>query len=322
LLLVSSDLESVDIKVIDFGTSRHFEPNKKMDQKFGTPYYIAPEVLKKDYNEKCDVWSCGVILYILLCGYPPFAGRSDEVILDKVSKGIYNFDGPEWPKISQEAKSLIKKMLTYDPAARISSDEALNDPWVQTMSKRNSIARPLAIDALNNLREFNSEQKLQAAVLTYIASQLSSSQEKDKLKDIFTSFDKNNDGQLSRDELIIGYTELLGNKDLAEVEVDSILDKVDTNKNGMVDYTEFIVANINTNEALSRDKLQAAFNLFDIDGNGQITMDEIKRVFSANDQADENMWAEIIREVDEDGDNQISFEEFKNMMLKFYLKSQ
>lgn len=104
MLLVSSDIDSVDIKVIDFGTSRHFEPNKKMDQKFGTvnflpnipqPYYIAPEVLKKDYTEKCDVWSCGVILYILLCGYPPFAGRSDEVILDKVSKGIYNFDGTQ-----------------------------------------------------------------------------------------------------------------------------------------------------------------------------------------------------------------------------------
>lgn len=74
-----------DIKVIDFGTSRVYDPTKKMNQKFGTPYYIAPEVLKKNYSEKCDIWSCGVILYILLCGFPPFNGMDDDAIMKRIS---------------------------------------------------------------------------------------------------------------------------------------------------------------------------------------------------------------------------------------------
>jgi serine/threonine protein kinase len=81
LLIDSADGDNPKIKIIDFGTSQTFDPAKKMDQKFGTPYYIAPEVLNKSYGEKCDVWSCGVIMYILLCGYPPFNGNNDKEII-------------------------------------------------------------------------------------------------------------------------------------------------------------------------------------------------------------------------------------------------
>jgi calcium-dependent protein kinase len=77
-LLLDKTAENPRVTIIDFGTSGVFDPNKKMSQKYGTPYYIAPEVLKKSYNQKCDLWSCGVILYILLCGYPPFNGSKDE----------------------------------------------------------------------------------------------------------------------------------------------------------------------------------------------------------------------------------------------------
>ena len=94
--LLFESANSQSIKLIDFGTSQVFDPHVPMKERFGTPYYIAPEVLVGQYNEKCDVWSCGVILYVLLCGNVPFDGASDHDILANVSKGLYRISGPVW----------------------------------------------------------------------------------------------------------------------------------------------------------------------------------------------------------------------------------
>lgn len=102
-----------------------------MNQIFGTAYYIAPEVLKGDYNEKCDLWSIGVILYILLSGKPPFDGNDDKEIVNSVRIGTYSLSGPEWKNISSEAKDLIKRMLEYEVGKRISAEQALNHPWIK-----------------------------------------------------------------------------------------------------------------------------------------------------------------------------------------------
>lgn len=129
-ILLDSKAATNTIKVIDFGASQKFDPAKKMNQIYGTAYYIAPEILKSDYNEKCDVWSVGVILFILLSGRPPFGGDNDKEILDAVKQGVFSFAGPEWKSISADAKDLIKLMLTYDPSLRISAERALNHIWI------------------------------------------------------------------------------------------------------------------------------------------------------------------------------------------------
>lgn len=99
-----------------------FDPSAKMHQTYGTPYYIAPEILAGEYTEKCDIWSCGVILYILLCGRPPFDGDNDDQILENVSKGIYKVSGPIWSRVSAEGIDLVKKMLNFDQYKRISAN--------------------------------------------------------------------------------------------------------------------------------------------------------------------------------------------------------
>ena len=103
--------EEINIKIIDFGTCNFIEKNSKLSLKVGSPYYIAPEVLKREYDQECDIWSCGVILYVLLVGYPPFSGNSTEDLLKKVSKGVYSMEGVYWSNVSKEAKTLVKQML-------------------------------------------------------------------------------------------------------------------------------------------------------------------------------------------------------------------
>ena len=111
-------------------------------------------MLKKKYDEKCDIWSCGVILYILLCGFPPFNGENDKEIMERVAKGSYSFDFDEWKQISGEAKQFIKKMLEYDPVKRYNAEQAINDPWIKKYSGKNIVDIPLMENALRNMTNF------------------------------------------------------------------------------------------------------------------------------------------------------------------------
>lgn len=131
---MSRDVKDPKITIIDFGTSGIFDRNEKMCQKFGTPYYIAPEVLENKYDEKCDLWSIGVILYILLCGYPPFNGATDDMIIQKVKSGKYRVDDDEWQTISDDAIDLVSKLLEYNPSKRINAAEALQHKWIMEKS--------------------------------------------------------------------------------------------------------------------------------------------------------------------------------------------
>lgn len=152
--IVYENKESDIIKIIDFGTSKIFQQNEKMHQKFGTLVYAAPEVLKGSYTEKCDIWSCGVILYILLCGYPPFKGKNEDDLMALIEKGLYNFDGFEWKQVSIEAKTLIGKMLLYNPHLRPSAEECLNDAWLKKALIPLECGKQNLEKALVNLKNF------------------------------------------------------------------------------------------------------------------------------------------------------------------------
>jgi len=128
-----------------------------MNQVLGTPYYIAPEVLRKKYNEKCDVWSLGVILYILLCGYPPFYGKSDKSIMKKVLKGKYAFEGYEWDIISEDAKSLIRAMLVVDPDNRLSASDCLQHTWIKSGAALTPVDTARLKNILMNMKGFRAQ---------------------------------------------------------------------------------------------------------------------------------------------------------------------
>jgi len=151
----------INIKVIDFGTALFVPPNKKLVGVLGTPYYIAPEVIRGNYNEKCDIWSIGVILYILLSGHAPFNGSNEKEIMDKVKKGKYAFkskffcmiEGVIWKNVSEEAVDLIKRMLTYDPEKRISAEQAYKHKWFEGRGF-NTLSPERTQELISNINEF------------------------------------------------------------------------------------------------------------------------------------------------------------------------
>lgn len=300
------------IKIIDFGTAQEYKrgSKKKMEERYGTPYYIAPDVLNKSYNEKCDIWSLGVILYILLVGYPPFNGSDDKKIIDAVKKGKYTLDEPEWDDVSEEAVDLVKKCLTYDPDKRISASDALDHAWFKKFAKADKVKKSLASRALGNLRSFRAEQKLKQATLAYIVQQCLTKEETDKMEEIFASMDKNNDGMLSKEEIRDGYEEHFGIP-IDEEEIERMFKVIDVDGSGAIDYSEFLMATMSEQQLLSKDKLKRAFKMFDKDGSGTISKEEIKEALG---RIDEEMAEKMISEVDIDNDGEISFEEFEKMM--------
>lgn len=153
LLLDDSD-DSTHVTIIDFGYAGYFTPGDKLHTRYGASYYIAPEVIKKSYDNGCDIWSCGVILYIMLCGYPPFNGPSDKKIIEAVLAGQYSLDEPEWHTVSDEAKDLICKMLCYNPEQRITARDALCHQWIKKNSQVDSVTAELANRTIKNFQAF------------------------------------------------------------------------------------------------------------------------------------------------------------------------
>lgn len=313
------DNEYFNIKIIDFGTCEILM-NSKLNEQIGTSFYIAPEVLRNSYNEKCDLWSCGVILFILLCGSPPFYGQTEDEIFRKILQCNYTFKSKVWNKVSQEAKNLVMKLLTLDPDKRLSAKEAMDDIWFKHNDTTKLLQGKLNQDNLNNviknISEFNAEQKLQQATLAYLVHNILPQDEIQDIKEIFFAFDKNGDGRLSKEELESGLSVLKKkpNSNL-KASIDGIMHTLDTDNNGYVEFEEFVRASIDKEKLISETNLKMAFNVFDRDKNGTISAAELKFMLGdTNVNAKDEVWKEMINQIDLNGDGQISFNEFKEMM--------
>jgi calcium-dependent protein kinase len=314
----------LQVKLIDFGTAKIFEKGHQENKYVGSSYYMAPEIIKRKYDEKCDLWSIGVILYILLTGRPPFDGNDDEEILLNVKKGVYDKYSYPYPLLSANAKNLIDKLLQYDPKKRISAEQALEHPWFKSAEfkkkdKVNTIPLELAKELIHNMTKYRSDNMLKCAVIAYLVHHITNTEECFEASKLFIKIDLNYDGKIEKHELIQGFIKYWGiSKEEAEEKVELIFANIDTDFNGFIEYEEFVRAAVNSSIFMSKNYLKFAFNYFDRDSSGDITFEEIKKRFTqnaknTNKKVDKEL-KEIFDSIDINGDGSISFGEFCKMM--------
>ncbi|KAB1203614.1 Calcium-dependent protein kinase 29 [Morella rubra] len=348
-LLVSKD-ENSPIKAIDFGLSVFIEEGLlpygytlSVQDIVGSAYYVAPEVLRRRYGKEIDVWSAGVILYILLSGVPPFWAETEKGIFNAILEGNLDLQSSPWPSISTVAKDLIKKMLTVDPKKRITAADALGEymtlsnsrivlllltsthltvnviwimlkpehPWLKEDGEAPD--RPIDSAVLIRMKQFRAMNKLKKLALKVIAENLSEEEIKG-LKHMFSNIDTDNSGTITLEELKIGLSRL-GSK-LSEAEIKQLMDAADVDKNGTIDYIEFITATMHRHRLDKDENLYKAFRHFDQDDSGFITRDELRQAMTQYGMGDEATIDEVIKDVDTDKDGRINYDEFVAMMKK------
>jgi calcium-dependent protein kinase len=307
--LFETKREESGIKVIDFGLANRYDLlNNEMHTVVGTPYYVAPEVLRQNYGKECDLWSLGVIMYAILAGFPPFNGASDQEIKRKILKGDYHFNHAELESVSKEAKALIKSLLSLEAAKRISAAEALNHPWFAPVLSR--VATPLDVAVARRIKAFRSGGKLRREALKVIC-QFLTNEEIRPLIGYFRSMDKGHIGFIVPEDMEAAVREAdpEGGFDLR-----GTLQGLDLFE-GLITYSDYLIMTINPEAYLNEEVLHAAFNHFDTKETGFITLEDVRKVFTSSGKVvlDDEIHR-LMAEYDFNNDGKLDFDELSKMM--------
>jgi calcium-dependent protein kinase len=280
----------------------------------GSSYYIAPEVFLRKYNKECDLWSAGVILYMLIVGSPPFCGENDKKVFSNIKTGIFDKNDKRWINASNEVKDLICKLLVYEPKKRLTANEALQHLWFQKTNSNilfYNIPKYEIMQCIENILSYNIKSKFEEIVLAYIVHNLPKKKEKKTAIKLFKLVNTNGDGKLQKNELKNTLLNFVSEEYL--INFDNIFNLLDGDNHGYIEYDEFLRAALDKKTILTEDNIKYAFNFFDKENNGFITKEEIKLFFL--NHIDQILFNQIFDEIDTNKDGKIDFQEFKNMMV-------
>ena len=323
VLFLTKDKNS-PIKLIDFGLSKYIKRKKihpkggkkdhgamKMKLKVGSPHYISPEVLNGTYTQKCDIWSAGVMLYVMLVGYFPFDGDTHKEMFEAIKRKKFDFDDKQWNNISNEAKDLIKHMLC-DEDKRYNVENVLNHPWLKKMTPTTKGA----VNKINirKLLDYKDSSIFKKFVLNYIAIRLKEKDIKD-LEKIFLEIDENKDGTLTYDEMKKSFMKLINEKNLKLniKEIETLFKSIDSNNSQRIEYTEFIAAMLEESPYCKEDRLLDIFKMLDKDGSGKISKNEIREILDSENIRDKDL-SNFMNTFDLNGDGQIDYKEYITCM--------
>ena len=303
--------ESGELKLIDFGLSRKVEESthKEMHSTVGTPLYVAPEVIKGKYNLKCDIWSAGIILYLMITGVPPFVATRTSEILTAVASFKLDVSSPILSHTSSELRHFLSLLLSRNPDSRPSALEALSHPWLHSQS-----LQELHLDdsVLSSLRRFRGSSRLKTAALTIIAKRMTVQNVKG-IATTFAAMDTSSNGTIEVEELeaalkSAGFT-------LTKQEVNDIMTHVDLEGTGKIRFSDFIVASLASKSMLSEETIRKTFTIFDTTNSGVIDKKSLQEALARTGRvvSDEEA-AGIISEADVASQGHIDYLTFKRIL--------
>jgi len=320
-LFASKDaMETSQLKLIDFGLAKCFRDVERLQTAVGSPYYVAPEVLSRNYGPECDLWSLGTILYVLLSGGPPFRGNDDKEILRSIKRGVYDLQHGVWQSVSQGAKDVITGLLTLDPSKRLTAVCALEHGWLRDDS-RSSENPHLEVKLVDNLKSWRLAGCFQKQAMAAVAAQLSDA-EIHALRDAFLALDTDLSGTLTLVEMRDGLCR--SGLDIPP-DLEQIMEELDSaDHHGEISYSDFLEATIDHKSLTKEDLCWHAFQTFDANQDGKISFQELEQVLQHEFVEEvfgseaklhiQDTAKETMTQVDLDGNGSIEFDEFMAMM--------
>lgn len=313
-----SDLLGFDIKLIDFGTSRMFS-KAIFSNLVGTSFYVAPEVILGGYHKQVDLWSIGVVFYVMLCGQLPFFSENDEELFEKIKNEKPNYSYNEFKEVSHDTMDLLMKLLEKDPIERISAKNALNHSCFKILEKflnpkkEQIMDRQISKIALKRLGSNlnGSKQKLQQAITSFITHNFLSKEVALKHKEIFKALDIDGDGRVTSEELLKGYNK--AGYEYTEDEIHKIIKSIDKDNNGYIEMEEFISASVDLDILLSDSNLKLAFETMDLDSSGSISFDEIRN-FIGGEEIDKKLIEDVVKEAGKNPEDEFTLDDFHKIM--------
>ena len=269
----------------------------------------------KKSGKESDLWSAGVILYMLIVGHAPFEGESDKKILSRIQKGVYEKNDLRYQKASPEVKDLIEKLLISDPKKRISAKDALEHIWFkkyQANSLYYNITKNEILHCIQNLLSYDINNKFQELMLTYIVHNMPNKKQTKIAIGLFKLVNINGDGKLLKDELKKTLLYFVSEEYL--INFDTIFELLDSENRGYIEYEEFLRAALDRKLILTEENLKFAFNFFDKNNKGYFNEEEMINAFM-KEKINEQLCHLIFEEIDLNKEGKIDFQAFKNIML-------
>lgn len=302
-------MENNTAKLIDFGLGKMMADDGKLNSLVGSPLFVAPEVLNKNYTKKCDIWSFGVILFLIVGGYPPFLGKNNADTNMKILGMKYKYKEDAFKNASDDVKDLINHCLVKEDE-RYTIDQVLEHRWINKEKKIPKNVNNIYEEFEKNFRLYQKMDNFEKKIITFIAMRLSEEEVK-KFEELFIAIDKNDSGTISKKEFLAGIKNF--DENLTKEQTNKIFNNLDNNENKKIDYTEFVASLIGKDIYLNKAKLQAVFDAIDVNKKGTISKIDVKNGLNLEDSC-VTKYEHYLEKLGKGKDDDINFDEFFKMI--------